>query len=256
MAVYGPVARSIVVALARTSVKPHHVVFAHTAIGLYAAWLLSLTTPTAHLSAAVLLQLKSVLDNVDGGLARATGQVTQMGRYLDTLMDLIVNAALFVALSRHGPSSLALVGFVALTLILSLEFNASWRYETVRAGAAPGSAVPAGAAARYLRLLHAAYSLLLAPQDRLFRGLDEWLFKLASGSSWADASPLERERWADSFSVAALVNFGLTTQMFVLGLCAALGSPYAYVVVVMLQIVLVVLIQAVRVHRHRHWGEA
>ena len=33
------------------------------------------------------------LDNIDGGLARATGRVTQMGRYLDTVLDTLVNAA-------------------------------------------------------------------------------------------------------------------------------------------------------------------
>ena len=46
----------------------------------------------------VLLQLKTVLDNADGQLARASGRVTLTGRYLDTEADLVVNAALFAAL--------------------------------------------------------------------------------------------------------------------------------------------------------------
>ena len=48
--------------------------------------------------AAVLLQVKTVLDNADGQLARALEQVTVLGRYLDSESDLLVNAALFAAL--------------------------------------------------------------------------------------------------------------------------------------------------------------
>ena len=48
--------------------------------------------------AAVLFQVKTLLDNADGPLARVTGRVTLVGRYLDTLADLVVNAALFAAL--------------------------------------------------------------------------------------------------------------------------------------------------------------
>ena len=48
--------------------------------------------------AALLLQVKTLLDNADGLLARASGRVTLAGRYLDTEADLVVNAALFAAL--------------------------------------------------------------------------------------------------------------------------------------------------------------
>ena len=51
-------------------------------------------------AAALLLQLKTLLDNADGALARATGQVTLTGRYLDTIADLVVNAAVFAALGH------------------------------------------------------------------------------------------------------------------------------------------------------------
>ena len=49
-------------------------------------------------AAALLLQLKTVLDNADGQLARATGRVTVLGRYLDSESDCSSNAALFAAL--------------------------------------------------------------------------------------------------------------------------------------------------------------
>ena len=48
--------------------------------------------------AAVLLQVKTVLDGADGQLARALDRVTVLGRYLDSESDLLVDAALFAAL--------------------------------------------------------------------------------------------------------------------------------------------------------------
>lgn len=252
MGVVQPVATGLVRWLAGTRVAPHHVVLSHTAIGLVAAWLLAGSAWPGWLAAAALLQVKSLLDNADGGLARATGRVTRMGRYLDTLMDLVVNAALFVALAQHGPGWLALLAFAALTLVLSTEFNAMRRHLEESAGQAPApDEAPPGAPPAVLGLLKGAYDTLLAPQDRLLRKLDERWFERAAGQAWAQAAPSARQRWADTFSVATLVNLGLTTQMLLLGICAAVGLPYAYVVLVLLQVPYVLVVQALRLRRYR-----
>lgn len=254
MRVVGPGARRVVGLLSGTRLAPHHVVLTHTVIGVLAAWLLAGDTWAAWVTAAVLLQVKTLLDNVDGGLARATGRVTKMGRYLDTLMDLVVNAALFWALSHHGPTWLAVISFALLTLVLSAEFNAMNRHlEEHRPVASSGQAdhVPEGAPPAVLGLLEGAYALILAPQDRLLRRLDEALFAHAAGSSWQSASSQTRRRWAGPFSTAMLVNLGLSTQMLALGIWAAISLPYAYVVLVLLQVVYVLGVQAWRVKRFR-----
>src|SRR5690606_19636621 len=141
-----PLAHRCVRALARTRVEPHHVVLAHSAVGLAGAWLLAGEGAGRLLAAAALLQVKTLLDNVDGGLARATGRVTLLGRYLDTLMDLLVNVALFAALTRHGPSWAAWTALVTLTLVLSTEYNAMRRHLEEH-GEAPDAAPPPGRAA-------------------------------------------------------------------------------------------------------------
>ena len=83
--------------------------------------------------AALLLQVKTLLDNADGALARATGRVTLVGRYLDTLADLVVNAAVFAALAVvTGEPLLALAAFVALTLVLAVDYNATELYREAR----------------------------------------------------------------------------------------------------------------------------
>ena len=87
--------------LARIGVAPPVVVVANAATGLFAA--LAIVRGEL-LVAALLLQLKTLLDNSDGQLARVTGRVTLAGRYLDTEADLVVNVALFAALA-HLPES-------------------------------------------------------------------------------------------------------------------------------------------------------
>lgn len=224
-----PLAEAGVRALARLGVNPLWLVATHAACGLAAAWLIAWSSGGGLLWAALLLQLKTLLDNMDGGLARATGRVTLMGRYLDTGMDLIVNAALFAALARYGPLLLALIAFVLLTLMLSWDFGAERLYRLERSPHGPGETPSVGAPLPLYRLFKGLYDALLAPQDRLIEGLERRRFARLVGLPYASA-PLElRLAWADLFSTASLVNLGLSTQMLVLGLCLALGRPFWYV---------------------------
>ena len=85
------------------------------------------------IAAAVLLQLKTLLDNLDGQLARASGRVTLTGRYSTPMADLVVNAAVFAALGHvTGSPFLAAVAFVALTLVLAVDFNVTELYREQR----------------------------------------------------------------------------------------------------------------------------
>ncbi len=225
---------------------------AHALLGLAAAGLLTRHAGAALVAAAVLLQLKTLLDNVDGGLARVTGRVTEAGRYLDTGADLIVNIALFAALTRHGPAVPAWLALVLVTLVLSLDFNLEGRYRELRGDpGAPAAPLPPGAPAWILGLLKGLYRVLFEPQDRWLRSLDRTLFERASGRPEADAPAALRRTWNDLFSTASVVNLGLSSQLALLGLLCLLGRPYLYVVAVYLQLVYVLAVQAVRVARLR-----
>ena len=188
--VFRPAAHLVVLALAPLRVPPPAVVLAAAATGIAAAVELAL----GHLIvAALLVQLKTVLDNADGQLARLTGRVTVFGRYLDSECDLLVNAALFAALG----SPFALLGFVLLTLILSTNFNVE---RLSRGGAIGWDSSPLGR----------VYGVLYGWQDRL-------------------ADRLLGGRAIQSWQVSALANLGMTTQLAAFGLCMALGHPTAYV---------------------------
>jgi archaetidylinositol phosphate synthase len=207
--VFRPLSNALASLFARAGIAPPAVVLANAAVGLVAA--LALAGGNL-LAAALLLQLKTLLDNTDGQLARITDRVTLLGRYLDTEADLVVNAALFAALGHvTGQPLLAAAGFVALTLVLSVDFNVTALYR--EAHRIPNEE-PRATGGLAERALGAVYRLLFAPLDRAVRGVSAWRF----GSRPA----------YDRFTVTVLANLGLTTQLAVLGIFLVLGAPSAY----------------------------
>ena len=174
--------------------------------------------------AALLVQAKTVLDNADGQLARLTGRVSAFGRYLDSEMDLVVNAALFSALGwRSGNAAVALLGFLALTTVLNVNFNVERLY---RGGtAAPHESGRATAA------LRRAYAFVYGPQDRLVEGFVEWRLR--------GRSEAERRAYHDRATVAVLANLGMSPQLLAFGVLVAAGRPLAFVWVVLAELVLI-----------------
>lgn len=207
--VFRPLSHALVPVFRRLRISPPALVLGNAATGLVAA--LALARGELAL-AAVLLQAKTLLDNCDGELARATGRVTLTGRYLDTIADLVVNAFVFAALGHvTGRPLLALAAFVALTLLLAVDFNVTDLYREARGAPAPQ---PLATGARAERVLASVYRVVFGPLDRLVRGFADRRFGPGEGY--------------DPFTVTALANLGLTTQLFVLGICLLLGAPDAY----------------------------
>jgi phosphatidylglycerophosphate synthase len=203
-----------VLALAPLRVAPPAVVLAAGATGLAAAYLIG---SGAFVAAVLLLQLKTVLDNADGQLARTTGRVTALGRYLDSESDLLVDAALFVGIGwATGRWTLAAVGFACLTLVLGVNYNVERLYR--REHGEPAEPMPA--ATGLAGLLARIYALVYAPQDRL---VERFVEQRLGGRDQA-----ARLAYHDRATVTVLANFGLSTQLAVLGVCLAAGAPAAY----------------------------
>ncbi len=258
MRIVQPAVRPIIAALARWGVNPLAVVLAHTLLGLIAAVLVAAGGPgaldPAWIGAAVLLQVKTMLDNTDGGLARATGQVTEMGRYLDTVMDLVGNAAIFAALAVHGPAVASGAAFVVLMLVLSWDHNLERRYREARGAGTDPADAPPGAPKALLVLVRGVYRTVLAPQDRLVARVDDALLGWARGGRASEAPPAQRRAWSDLFSTASVVDLGLSTQLLVLGLALVAGKPFAYVWIVVAQAAYLVCVQLLRVARFRRYA--
>ena len=160
--IYRPIAHLVVLVLLPLRVPPPLVAGTAGATGIAAAVTLG---QGKFLLAAILVQAKTVLDNADGQLARLSGRITAFGRYLDSELDLFVNLALFAGVAVvTGRPALALAGFLALTIVLSVDYNGERLYRAERGE--DGTAMPdtTGRAANVLRRL---YLLVYAPQDRL-----------------------------------------------------------------------------------------
>jgi len=202
-AVFRPLAHPLVLGLARLRVPPPAVVVAAGAAGIGAAAEIGRGSLIA---AALLIQLKTLLDNADGQLARLTGRTSAFGRYLDSEIDLLVNAALFAAVGwRYGQPVVAAAGFVALTSVLSLNFNA----ERLSRAA---TAEPENASnTLLLSPVRSFYRLVYAPQDRL--------------AEWVVA---RRPSLTQRSAVTVLANLGMSTQLAVFGVFVVLGHPLGF----------------------------
>lgn len=198
---FRPLVHPLVLALARLRVSPPLVVLSAGTAGIAAAVELG---RGSLLAAALLVQLKTLLDNADGQLARLTRRTTAFGRYLDSEVDLLVNAALFAALGwMTAQPAVALAGFIALTSVLSLNFNAERLSRPVIAEPEPEG--------RPTALLRRAYHVVYAPQDRL-----------------AESLVARRPALAGSAAVSLLANLGMSTQLGAFGLLLAFGHPLAF----------------------------
>ena len=214
--VFRPLAHLVVLVLLPLRVPPPAVVLASATTGLVAAVELA---RGQLVGAALLLQLKTVLDNADGQLARAAGKESVLGRYLDSESDLLVNAALFAALGYVTDSPwLALVSFLVLTLVLGIDFNLERLYR--REHGDPRQARPE--ATGLAGVLGRVYGVVYAPQDRLVERFVEWRLRRLR------ATPEQRLAYHDRATLAVLANFGLSTQLAALGVCLAAGAPEAY----------------------------
>jgi archaetidylinositol phosphate synthase len=229
--IFGPAANALAAPLARLRVSPPAVVLANTAAGLAAALAVGLE---ALVAAALLLQLKTLLDNADGRLARATGRATLFGRYFDTEADLAVNVALFVALGAATEQPwLALASFLALTLVLSVDFNTTELYRRAHGLHGAPLAESGGTAERAAA---GVYRVLFVPQDRLVRGALEARLARVLRDEHDPAWRAEATRaYHDRATLAVLANLGLSTQLAALGICLALGAPEAYLWLVLVQ---------------------
>lgn len=213
--VFRPLAHPLVLLFARLRVPPPAVVVAAGTAGLAAAVELG---RGSLLVAALLVQVKTLLDNADGQLARLMGRTSAFGRYLDSEVDLLVNAALFAALAwTAGHAVLVLLAFLALTSVLSLNFNAERLSR-----AATGEPESGGRATSVLRRI---YRLVYSPQDRL-----------------AESIVAHRPAVAGPVAVASLANLGMSTQLAAFGLLMAIGHPLAFVWLALAELAVIALV--------------
>lgn len=81
-----------------TPITPPQVTAVALVFGISAACFLAKEGYWSLFLSALLIQLKNILDTVDGNLARARNTPSRIGRFLDSIADFITNFALFIAI--------------------------------------------------------------------------------------------------------------------------------------------------------------
>ncbi len=116
-----------------------------------------------------------------------------------------------------GQPAVGLAGFLALTSILSLNFNAE---RLSRAAVAEPAAED-----RPTAVLRRVYGILYAPQDRL-----------------AEAIVARRPALTSPAAVSLLANLGMSTQLAAFGLLIALGYPLVFAWVALAEVAVIALV--------------
>ena len=219
-----PLAAVLVRRLVSTSIRPNHLTIASGIAGCLAAALYLPGTRTLTLAAGLCVTLKDLLDTADGQLARAQHTGSRSGRFLDSLVDVLVNALVFaafsVALFMNGFSGWVLVlgalAFVGTTLRVSyhvfyqtsyLHLYHAYELNRVSEHVQEGDVLADAGTLRLQRLFQRIYGW----QDRLMIRLDAWC--RGGGASSAE----QRAVWfTDPLALRLTGLLGLATELFVL----------------------------------------
>ena len=248
-----PIAGLIVWALYNTPITPNQVTVASTIVGLVAAFFYLKGTSEAIIVAGLLVTLKDLLDSADGQLARAKQQYSRVGRFLDSIGDFVVDAAVFSAIGWILYQSdgnwwmllLALLGFVGISLRVSYhvfyqvnflhlqkQFADNRISEEIREEDLKKGGVEL--------ILQRIFLCIYGWQDRLIERVDRWSY----GESFLRSSENEprdslkgssrepcswsQEWYADiiSLRISGLLGFG--TELFLLMVCSVLNRLELY----------------------------
>ena len=248
-----PIAGLIVWALSNTPVTANQVTIASTIAGLVAAFFYLKGTSEAFIVAGLLVTLKDLLDSADGQLARAKQQYSRVGRFLDSIGDFVVNAAVFSAIGWILYQSsgnwwmllLALLGLVGISLRVSYhvfyqvnflhlqkQFVNNRLSEEIREEDLKKGGVEL--------VLQRIFQCIYGWQDRLIERVDRWSYggnlrrthenESRDISEGCSCEPYQRckEWYSDivSLRISGLLGFG--TEFFLLMLCSVLNRLELY----------------------------
>jgi len=124
----GRVARWLIPRARQAGLSPNQVTIGSLVVTLLAAAFIAFGQRPAWIAAALLVQVGFVLDCLDGQLARASGKVTDMGRYLDSLTDLVkvfalISAMTLALLRRREGAAVCVLGAAAFFGYLLCEYH-------------------------------------------------------------------------------------------------------------------------------------
>ncbi len=210
-----PVAVWVALKLAGTPIRAPHVTFVWATIGLLGALAYARGGYGYAVLGAAAVQVKNILDAVDGSLARLQNRPSRIGRFLDSIFDALfaaaLSGALAVAIARERPAAYA-AALAGAALVAGLLQGSVFNYYYVRYRARRGGdttsrveeALSSDDREHYagrpvalwsLRLLIQCYNWIYGWQDTLVRRIDAWAAApLSDAGRRAEAETLRDDR--------------------------------------------------------------
>ncbi|MBF4472469.1 CDP-alcohol phosphatidyltransferase family protein [Flavobacterium sp. HJJ] len=189
---YGrPLARLWANWLKNTRFTPIHVTLIFGVSGLIAIYCI---LQNHYFTASFFLILKSIIDAVDGELARVKKTPSYSGRYLDSIFDIILNFLIFMAICYISQTTfwLSLLAFIGIQLQGTL-FN--YYYVILRNHSAGGDATSQifedhspralpGESQKSVDILFAIYTVVYGVFDKIIHTLDSTAYKVKTFPNW------------------------------------------------------------------------
>lgn len=206
-----PFAKSIV----NTPFTPVHVTLLFFIAGLIAIYYI---IQEEYLLAAIFLVIKSIIDAADGELARLRNKPSYIGRYLDSILDLVLNFLILFTIYylTNGSFWLMLLSFFAIQL-QGTVYN--YYYIILRNNSVGGDTTSRVEEKSYPKALHGEsqklVNILFIIFTILYGAFDNIVLTLDKGAKNSNQLP----RW-----FMTLVSiYGLGFQLLIIGALMALG---------------------------------
>jgi phosphatidylglycerophosphate synthase len=227
-----PIANILILQLKNTRLHSLHITALALFCGLCASYLIYLDKFLYFFWAAILIQLKSILDAVDGGLARVKQEYSDIGRFGDSIADFITDLFLFVSIyvisikyeNINTLSVLFVLAFLIANLTCSfwvyyfnlyLSKSKNGYYQTKDKNKEPiypfDLKYP-----KYFYLTKKLYAILYGWQDHLIAKLDNLLIRNKSQNK------------INLKFVKFTGIFGIGTRLLILSICLILGEPLLF----------------------------
>jgi 4-hydroxybenzoate polyprenyltransferase len=189
---YGrPFARFFANQLKNTRFTPIHVTFVFGISGLIAIYCI---LQNHYFFAAFFIILKSIIDAIDGELARAKNTPSYTGRYLDSIFDIVLNFLLLMSICYVSKTTfwIALLAFVGIQLQGTLY---NYYYVILRHKLAGGDKTSkifedkspralAGESQRTVDVFFRIYTFVYGIFDAIIHRLDKEAYKVKSFPNW------------------------------------------------------------------------
>ena len=127
-ALYNKISKSISRIVVKTSLTPNQITIISGIFGIVGAYLLTNQSSTSLIYAAVFIQLFTILDLVDGDIARMKGLQSHFGKWLDIFFDKLNDLLIILGLSvgvyfRTNNISALYLGIILMGLVFFIQFS-------------------------------------------------------------------------------------------------------------------------------------